>query len=187
MQDDALREVLTPARVRQMALLQLIRMSYLQKVAKQYGVSLSSTPVEHVAASEIPDEELHNVGFESRGFQDALHAGQLSRSVGEHVFPTVTVPEERMHAYFTEHPDLFEASWEASAQLAFFRGYIMDLIAAVQKAAAEGASLDEMKKVLGDQLASKYEQGMSKYPAGRYRDSIGMNVEMVYQKVVKKG
>jgi len=73
------------------------------------------------------------------------------------------------------------------AQLAFFRGYIMDLIAAVQKAAAEGASLDEMKKGLGDQLASKYEQGMSKYPAGRYRDSIGMNVEMVYQKVVKKG
>jgi len=121
MQDDRLREVLTPARLRQMALLQFIRMSYLQKVAKQYGVPLSSTPVEHVAASEIPDEELHNVGFESRGFQDALHAGQLSRSVADHVFPTVTVPDERMHSYFTEHPDLFEASWEASAQLAFFR------------------------------------------------------------------
>jgi hypothetical protein len=98
-----------------------MRMSYLQKVAKQYGVSLSSTSVEHVAASEIPEEELHNVGWGSRGFQDALHAAQLSRSVAEHVFPTVTVPEERMHAYFTEHPELFEASWEASAQLAFFR------------------------------------------------------------------
>jgi hypothetical protein len=63
----------------------------------------------------------------------------------------------------------------------------MDLIAAVQKAAAEGASLEEMKKGLGDQLAAKYEQGMSKYPSGRYRDSVGVNVEMVYQKVVKKG
>ena len=121
MHDDSLREVLTPARVRQMALLQLIRMSYLQKVAKRYGVPLSSTPVEHVAASAIPDEELHNVGWESRGFQDALHAAQLSRQVGERVFPTVTVTEERMHTYFTEHPELFEASWEASAQLAFFR------------------------------------------------------------------
>src|SRR3954451_16129465 len=49
MQDESLREVLTPARVRQMALLQLIRMSYLEKVAKQYGVPVSSTPVEHVA------------------------------------------------------------------------------------------------------------------------------------------
>jgi cyclase len=73
------------------------------------------------------------------------------------------------------------------AHLAFFRGYIMDLIAAVKKAAADGASLDEMKKVLGDQLAPKYEQGMSKYPLGRYRDSVGLNVEMVYQKAVKKG
>jgi len=73
------------------------------------------------------------------------------------------------------------------AHLAFFRGYLMDLIAAVQKAAAEGASLEEMKKGLGDQLAAKYEQGMSKYPSGRYRDSVGVNVEMVYQKVVKKG
>jgi hypothetical protein len=121
MQNDSLREVLTPARVRQMALLQLIRMSYLEKVAKEYGVPLSSTPVEHVAASEIPEEELHNVGWEGRGFQDALHAAQLSRRVGEQVFPTVTVAQERMQKYFTEHPELFEASWQASAQLAFFR------------------------------------------------------------------
>lgn len=73
------------------------------------------------------------------------------------------------------------------AQLAFFRGYITDLIAAVKKAAADGASLQEMQKAIGDQLASKYEQGMSKYPLGRYRDRVGQNVEMIYQKVVKKG
>ena len=73
------------------------------------------------------------------------------------------------------------------AHLAFFRGFLADLIAAVKKAAADGASLDEMKKAIGDQLASKYEQGMSKYPLGRYRDRVGQNVAMVYQKVVKKG
>jgi glyoxylase-like metal-dependent hydrolase (beta-lactamase superfamily II) len=70
--------------------------------------------------------------------------------------------------------------------LAFFRGYLADLIASVKKAAAEGASLDDMKKVVGDQLAATYEQGMSKYPLGRYRDRIGQNIETVYQKVVKK-
>jgi hypothetical protein len=43
-----------------------------------------------------------------------------------------------------------------------------------------------MKKALGDQLAAKYEQEMSKYPLGRYRDRVGQNIEMVYQKVVKK-
>ena len=61
------------------------------------------------------------------------------------------------------------------------------LIAAVKKAATDGASLEEMKKAIGDQLASKYEEGMSKYPLGRYRDRVGQNVAIVYQKVVKKG
>jgi glyoxylase-like metal-dependent hydrolase (beta-lactamase superfamily II) len=72
------------------------------------------------------------------------------------------------------------------AHLAFFRGYLRDLIAAVKKAAAEGASLDEMKKTIGEQLAPRYEQPMSKYPLGRYRDRIGLNIEMVYKKVVQK-
>jgi glyoxylase-like metal-dependent hydrolase (beta-lactamase superfamily II) len=71
-------------------------------------------------------------------------------------------------------------------QLVFFRDYLADLIAAVKKAAVDGASLEEMKKVLADQLAPKYEQGMSKYPLGRYRDRVGTNIEAVYQKVVKK-
>src|SRR5262245_18131807 len=72
------------------------------------------------------------------------------------------------------------------SHLAFFRGYLTDLIDSVKKAAGEGASLDEMKTKIGDQLAPKYEPNMSKYPLGRYRDRVGLNVEMVYQKVVKK-
>ena len=72
-------------------------------------------------------------------------------------------------------------------QLAFFRGYLTDLINAVKQAAADGASLEEMKKGIPDQLAPKYEQGMSKYPLGQYRDRIGLNIEIAYQKVIKKG
>ena len=44
-----------------------------------------------------------------------------------------------------------------------------------------------MKKGVAEQLAAKYEEGMSKYPLGRYRDRISANVETVYQKVVKQG
>jgi glyoxylase-like metal-dependent hydrolase (beta-lactamase superfamily II) len=72
-------------------------------------------------------------------------------------------------------------------RLAFFRGYIADLIAAVNQAAAEGASVEEMKKAIPDRLAPKYEQGMSKYPLGQYRDRIALNIDVVFQKVVKKG
>jgi cyclase len=70
--------------------------------------------------------------------------------------------------------------------LIYFRGYLVDLIAAVKKASADGATLDEMKGKIAEQLAPKYEQGMSKYPLGRYRNSIGTNIEMVHKKVVKK-
>src|SRR5206468_9862143 len=73
------------------------------------------------------------------------------------------------------------------AHLTFFRGYLTDLIAAVKTAAGGGATLEEMQKKIADQLAPKYEQVMSKYPLGRYRNRIGQNVEMVYRKVVKKG
>jgi glyoxylase-like metal-dependent hydrolase (beta-lactamase superfamily II) len=72
------------------------------------------------------------------------------------------------------------------AHLAFFRGYLTDLVAAVKSAAAGGATLDEMKTKVADQLAPKYEKGMSKYPVGQYRDRIGLNVEMVHKKVVAK-
>jgi cyclase len=71
-------------------------------------------------------------------------------------------------------------------QLAFFRGYLTDLVDAVKQAAADGASLEEMKKGIADELAPKYEQGMSKYPLGQFRDRIGLNVEMAYRKVIQK-
>ena len=71
--------------------------------------------------------------------------------------------------------------------LAFFKGYLTDLIASVKKAAIDGGTLDEMKKTIPDQLAPQYERGMSKYPLGQYRDRVGSNIEIVYQKVVKKG
>jgi glyoxylase-like metal-dependent hydrolase (beta-lactamase superfamily II) len=73
------------------------------------------------------------------------------------------------------------------SHLTFFRGYLTDLIAAVKNASAQGATLDEMKKTVGDQLAPKYERPMSKYPLGQYRDRVGLNIEMVHRKVVKKG
>ena len=63
---------------------------------------------------------------------------------------------------------------------------LTDLIAAVKKSAADGATLEDMKAGIGNQLAAKYERGMSKYPLGQYRDRIGLNVEMVYRKVIKK-
>ena len=72
------------------------------------------------------------------------------------------------------------------SHLTFFRSYLTDLVGSVKKAAADGMSLDDMKKKIADDLAPKYENGMSKYPLGQYRDRIGLNVEQAYNKTVKK-
>ena len=65
------------------------------------------------------------------------------------------------------------------------KNYLADLVAGVKKAAADGATLDEVKTKVADQLAPKYEAGMSKYWTGRYRERIAVNIEHVHKKVVK--
>jgi glyoxylase-like metal-dependent hydrolase (beta-lactamase superfamily II) len=72
------------------------------------------------------------------------------------------------------------------SHVAFFRGYLSDLIGGVKKMAADRATVEEIKAKLSDQLAPKYERGMSKYPVGQYRDRIALNIEAVHKKVVKK-
>jgi len=67
-----------------------------------------------------------------------------------------------------------------------FRGYLTDLVDGVKKGIAAKTPLDDMKKSIGDALAAKYEAGMSKYPLGRYRDRIGVNVEHVHAKLAPK-
>jgi cyclase len=71
------------------------------------------------------------------------------------------------------------------AQVTFLKNYLADLVAAVKKAAADRATLDEMKSKVADQLAPKYEAGMSKYWTGRYRERVAVNIEHVHKKVVK--
>ena len=86
-----------------------------------------------------------------------------------------------------QHMILGHGDVVTKAHLTFFRGYLADLVDAVKKGAAAGASLDDLKQSVANQLAPKYEAGMSKYPVGQYRDRVGVNIEHVYNKTVKKG
>ena len=71
------------------------------------------------------------------------------------------------------------------SQITFLKNYLADLVDAVKKAAADRATLDEMKSKIANQLAPKYEAGMSKYWTGKYRDRIDVNIEHVHKKVLK--
>jgi cyclase len=86
-----------------------------------------------------------------------------------------------------DHMILGHGDVVTKAHLAFFRGYLADLVDAVKKGAAGGASLEDLKQSVANQLAPRYEAGMSKYAVGRYRDRVAVNIEDVYTKTVKKG
>jgi len=75
---------------------------------------------------------------------------------------------------------------EPKSHLTFFRGYMTDLVGAVKKAGADNMPLEDAKKKIAEDLAPKYEKGMSRYPIGQYRERIALNVEQCYNKVVKK-
>lgn len=68
--------------------------------------------------------------------------------------------------------------------LPIFRGYVEDLVEAVRREAAAGATLDEVKQRVPDQLAAKYEQPFSRYGSYRpWRTGILTNIERTYAAV----
>ncbi|MBI2467320.1 MAG: MBL fold metallo-hydrolase [Candidatus Rokubacteria bacterium] len=65
-----------------------------------------------------------------------------------------------------------------------FRGYVEDLVEAVRREAAAGATLEEVKQRVPDQLAPKYEQPFSRYGSYRpWRTGILTNIERTYAAV----
>jgi cyclase len=62
-----------------------------------------------------------------------------------------------------------------------FRGYVGDMVDAVRKEVATGATLDEVKKRVPDLLASRYEQAFSTYGTYRpWRTGLLGNIERTY-------
>ncbi len=65
--------------------------------------------------------------------------------------------------------------------LRVFRGYIEDLVEAVRREAAAGATLDEVKQRVPDRLAPKYEPAFSRYGSYRpWRQRVLGNIERTY-------
>jgi glyoxylase-like metal-dependent hydrolase (beta-lactamase superfamily II) len=68
--------------------------------------------------------------------------------------------------------------------LTFFRRYIEDVVEAVRREAARGASVDEVKARVPDALAPRYEAAFSKYGAYRpWRQRVLGNIERTYAQV----
>jgi glyoxylase-like metal-dependent hydrolase (beta-lactamase superfamily II) len=65
--------------------------------------------------------------------------------------------------------------------LATFRGYVHDMVEAVRAEAARGATLDEVKARVPEQLAGRYEKAFSNYPDYRpWRAGLLGNIERTF-------
>jgi cyclase len=65
-----------------------------------------------------------------------------------------------------------------------FRGYVHDMVEAVRRAAAAGATLDEVKRRVPEALAATYEKPFSAYPDYRpWRAGVLANIERTYAMV----
>jgi cyclase len=68
--------------------------------------------------------------------------------------------------------------------LTVFRAYIHDLVEAVRRETVSGATLDEVKRRVPDELAPAYEQAFSKYgPYRPWRTGILTNIERIFATV----
>jgi cyclase len=77
------------------------------------------------------------------------------------------------------HGDVAGKEW-----LRLFYAYIGDLIGAVKRHAAARVTLDEIKQLVPEEVAPKYEKAFSKYPDYRpWRQQALANIERVYTSV----
>jgi cyclase len=68
--------------------------------------------------------------------------------------------------------------------LRLFQSYIADLIAVVKRHAAAGVSLDEIKRLVPEEVAPTYEKPLSQFPDYRpWRQQVMGNIERVYAAV----
>jgi glyoxylase-like metal-dependent hydrolase (beta-lactamase superfamily II) len=62
-----------------------------------------------------------------------------------------------------------------------FRGYVFDMVEAVRREVAAGATLDEAKQRVPELLAARYEQPFSTYGSYRpWRTGLAANIERTY-------
>jgi hypothetical protein len=107
-------------RLEQLVLSQLIKARVVTQLAAEEGVSAPAGDLARTASAELPETEFSDAGWGRPDFETAMRSSILSKALAEKLFPTVEVAESAVRDYFTAHPDLFQPTWKATVDLAFF-------------------------------------------------------------------
>ena len=108
-------------RLRQVALLQLIKAKLVAQLAAREQVGVNADQLAAALAAETPPADLGGEGWGKASFETAMRSALLSKALANKLFPAEAVSEEEARAYFDAHPDQFQDQWTGVVDLAFFR------------------------------------------------------------------
>jgi len=111
---------LSGKRLRQVALLQMIKTKLVAQLAADEHVGLNADELASALAAETAPADLDSAGWGKASFESAMRSALLSKALAGKLFPSVDVPEDRSRAYFDAHPEQFRDQWKGTVDLAFF-------------------------------------------------------------------
>lgn len=112
---------LSDKRLRQVALLQMIKTKLVAQLAADEHVGLNADELASALAAETAPADLGSAGWGKASFESAMRSALLSKALAGKLFPSIPVPEDRLRAYFDARPEQFHNQWKATVDLAFFR------------------------------------------------------------------
>ncbi len=98
----------------------LIRLTYLQVLADELGVSTDVDSFLDVALGVVSPEDFAELNMNEEDLRLAYVAGDLSRQIGLLIFPEVAVSEAEIRSVYESEIEKFQEGWSASVDTAYF-------------------------------------------------------------------
>lgn len=114
------QEPLEPEEARRFIVNFLVRFTYLEVVADEFGVEAEvSDQALAVALEAASAEDFASARTAPEDIEMAVYAGELSRQLGLIIFPEVPVADSEVQQLYDGLAQRFQAGWEASVEVAF--------------------------------------------------------------------
>jgi hypothetical protein len=97
----------------------LIRLTLLKELAGDNGVTVEPDSLLDKAVGVAPDSEFAHSAYTREDLRNGLMAGNISKKLGEKLFPAVAVSDSDVDKHWETVKDRFKAGWSSTVRAAF--------------------------------------------------------------------
>jgi hypothetical protein len=134
-------------RLARFVLLYQIKHAYLERLAREMGITVEVTPEDEMVGQVAPPEDYEAAGLPPEELVRESRAGRLSKSMAERLFPDVSVTEEALSQEYDRRAGANESSWRVRAKVASFTA--ADQARGLAPRVRQGASFEQVASELG--------------------------------------